>query len=210
MNISVIGGGGFAGEVIDALLASTASASIKIVGVFDDDTRLSGGPVHGCAYGGTIEDFIRTTPPKSNYVWAIGDNSTRQRLAAIFDQHGKVAVSVIHARAAICSSVLIGSGTYVGAFAFVGPRSRIGMHAIVNVGTSVGHDAAVGDFAQLCPGVRISGFCRVGIGAFLGSNSALAPGVVMGDSAKLAACSYAHREVPANTLALGVPARVVL
>ena len=210
MKISVIGGGGFAGEVIDALLAGTAPSAIKIVGVFDDDTRLSGGLVHGFAYGGKTQDFIERTPPQSKYVLAIGDNSKRQRLAALFDQHEKVAISVIHAQASVSHWATVSAGAYVGAFAFVGPRSSIGMHAIVNVGSSVGHGATVGDFSQLCPGVRISGSCRVGIGAFLGSNSVLGPGATMGDWAKLGACSYAHRAVPSARLAVGVPARVVL
>ena len=210
MKLSVIGGGGFAGEVIDALLACSESAPVEIVGVFDDDTRFRVGLVHGFPYGGTIADFIENTPPQSNYVWAIGNNETRERLAIEFGKHKKIALPVVHPQSFVSPRAMISAGAYVGAFAFVGPRSSIGSHAIVNVSASVGHDVKIGDFAQLCPGVRVSGFCEIGVGAFMGSNAVLGPGGKMGDHAILGACSYAHRVVPAGKLAVGVPAKVVL
>jgi acetyltransferase EpsM len=157
-----------------------------------------------------MQDFIDNTPENSHYVWAIGDNAARERLASEFVKAKKHTVTVIHPSAAVCRHTEIGAGCYVAAFSFVGPRSVIGQHTIVNVGVSVGHDARIGDFAHLCPGVRVSGFCKVGRGAFLGSNSVLGPGRNMGDYSKLGACSFAFRDVPKESLALGVPAKVVL
>jgi sugar O-acyltransferase (sialic acid O-acetyltransferase NeuD family) len=210
MKVYVIGGGGLAGEVIDALCAHPASSKIEIAGVFDDDARWGAGLVHGFSYKGTLRDFIDNTPENSHYVWGIGDNATREQLASVFANANKQAVTVIHPSAAVCRHTEISAGCYVAALSFVGPGSVIGGHSIVNVGASVGHNARIGDFAQLCPGVRVSGFCQIGRGAFLGSNSVLQPGRIMGDYSKLGACSFAHRDVPKGSLAIGVPAKVVL
>jgi sugar O-acyltransferase (sialic acid O-acetyltransferase NeuD family) len=210
MRVYVIGGGGLAGEVIDALCAQPASAGIEIAGVFDDDTRLGSGLVHGFPYKGVLLDFIENTPKNTHYVWGIGDNAVRERLASEFAKANNQAVTVIHPSAAVCRHTEISAGCYVAAFSFVGPGSVIRAHSIVNVGASVGHNARIGDFAQLCPGVRVSGFCQVGRGAFLGSNSVLAPGRTMGDYSQLGACSFAHRDLPKGSLAVGVPAAVVL
>jgi sugar O-acyltransferase (sialic acid O-acetyltransferase NeuD family) len=210
MKVYVIGGGGLAGEVIDALCAHPASAGIEIAGIFDDDTRRGAGLVHGFPYKGILLDFIKDTAENSHYVWGIGDNAARERLACEFAKANKQPVTVIHPSAAVCRHTEIQAGCYVAAFSFVGPGSVIRAHSIVNVGASVGHNARIGDFAQLCPGVRVSGFCQVGRGAFLGSNSVLGPGRVMGDYSKLGACSFAFRDVPKGNLAVGVPAKVVL
>lgn len=210
MKVHIIGGSGLAGEVIDALAVQPASSGIEIAGVFDDDTRLGTGLVHGFLYKGIMLDFIERFPEALQYVWAIGDNRVRERLARDFTNAGKQAVSVIHPLASVSCHAEIGVGCYIAAFCFVGPGAAIGAHTIVNVGASVGHNARIGDFAQLCPGVRVSGFCQIGRGAFLGSNSTLAPGKSMGDYSKLGACSFGHRDVPQRALAVGVPAQVVL
>jgi acetyltransferase EpsM len=207
MNLFVIGGGGFAGEVIDALRAAP-SEKMTIQGLYDDDTRLKGEP-HGAKYCGTIAEFISDTPRGTNYIFAIGDNLVRNRLAEEFDRASKVPVSVIHPASSVSARADIGPGAYVAAFAFVGPRAQLGRHVIVNVGASVGHDAVLGDFGQLCPGVRVSGYCQVGRGAFLGSNAVVAPRVKVGPWAKLSAGSFANRDVPEKLFAIGVPAKVI-
>ena len=48
----------------------------------------------------------------------------------------------------------------------------------------------------------------IGDGAWLGSRAVVLPGVRIGDGAIVAAGAVVNRDVPANTLAAGVPARV--
>lgn len=49
----------------------------------------------------------------------------------------------------------------------------------------------------------------VGNGVWIGARSLILPGVTVGDGAIVAAGSVVHRDVPANTLVGGVPARAV-
>ena len=200
--ISIIGAGGFAAEVLEA-----AELSGWVVrDLYDDDTEAHGREVMGKKCVGDIDKFI--AQPPSHYIFAIGNNKVRHALAQRLDAAGHQAGRVIHPSADVSRTAVIHEGAYVGATSFVGPQVSVGQHAIVNVASSIGHDAVIGDFAQICPGVRISGFGQLGVGAFVGSNAVVAPGVTLGEWSKLGASSFACRDVPASKLAIGVPARI--
>jgi acetyltransferase EpsM len=204
MDIYMIGGGGFSFEVLEAF--GEAYPDRRIAGVFDDDTRLQGKTSSGIPYLGTVSEFISNTPPNSAYIIAIGDNEIRETLDQRFSSEGKIAVTVVHPTASVSPSAVFLDGVYVAAFAFVGPKVRLGRHAIVNVGASLGHDCVLEDYVQVCPGARISGFAQIGRGAFLASNSVVPPSGKIGEYARLAANSFAPRVLPARRLAIGVPA----
>ena len=183
---------------------------MQLGGVYDDDTRFVGAQIGGLPWLGTVGDFLERATPDSRYFIGIGNNAARERIANDCQKISPHAVTIVHPTSAVSPSAEIHEGTYVAAFSFVGPNSRIGRHAIVNVGVSIGHDAVIEDFAHLCPGVRVSGYCQIGKKSFLGSNAVVAPSVRMGAEARLGAASFAHRNVPDGRLALGCPARVVL
>jgi sugar O-acyltransferase (sialic acid O-acetyltransferase NeuD family) len=199
----VLGAGGFAAEVIEA----AELAGWVVTGLYDDTPEALGRRILGRTCLGTLAEFMRA--PKTGFVFAIGNNEARQKLGAEIEWHGHESSAVIHPSAVVSRSAIIMPGAFVGATAFVGPQAKIGHHAIVNVGSSVGHDAVLGDFSQLCPGARVSGFSVLEVGAFMGSNAVLGPRGRMESWSKLGASSFVPRVVPAHSLAVGVPARVV-
>jgi carbonic anhydrase/acetyltransferase-like protein (isoleucine patch superfamily) len=90
----------------------------------------------------------------------------------------------------------------------VGERSNLQdgvvMHADTGVRNDVGHDVTVGHGAIL-HGTRVGDFALVGIGAILLAHSVVGEGAIVA-----AGCVVPERfEVPAWSLAVGVPARVV-
>lgn len=50
---------------------------------------------------------------------------------------------------------------------------------------------------------------RIGDGCFVGINAVILPGVTIGDRAMIGANSVVTKDVPANSMAAGVPARIV-
>ena len=199
----ILGAGGFAAEVIEA----AEIAGWVVTGLYDDAPDALGRKILGHTCLGTLVDFTRAS--KTSFVFAIGNNEVRQKVAAEMELHGHEPTTVIHPSAVVSRSAIVMPGAFVGATAFVGPQARIGRHVIVNVGSSIGHDAFVGDFSQLCPGARVSGLSVLEVGAFMGSNAVLGPGGRMEQWSKLGSSSFAPRLVPAHSLAVGVPARVV-
>lgn len=156
-----------------------------------------------------------TDMPVGDYftVVALGDNSQRSRVVKeIRDYQGNVKltfVNLIHPRAVISISALIGKGTVVMAGAVVNPYCQVGEHAIINTGCVIDHDCIMKDFSSVAPGavlggnVRIMEHSAVSIGAVCRHNIEISAHSVVG------ANSYVNKNVPENSVVYGIPAKVV-
>ncbi|GCF10873.1 bifunctional protein GlmU [Dictyobacter arantiisoli] len=95
-------------------------------------------------------------------------------------------------------------------------------NSYVGEGSDVHHfsylgDATVGDHVNIGAGTITSNYngltkqkyrTTIGSGAFIGCDSVLIPPVTIGDHAMTGASSLVNKDIPAHTLAYGVPARV--
>jgi maltose O-acetyltransferase len=91
----------------------------------------------------------------------------------------------------------------------------LGAHVAIGDRTYIGHDVTlltvdheIASGKQRC-GEPQAGPVTIGSGAWLGSKVVVLPGVTIGDGAVVAAGAVVTRDVPANTLVGGVPARVL-
>jgi len=110
-----------------------------------------------------------------------------------------------------CTKITIGTFTLVsgslhcdvGAPIRIGDRVRIGHDvSLLTVDHNVGPE-------EMRSGTRKFGPIEIGDGAWLASRVTVLPGVRIGAGAIVAAGSVVTRDVPDNTLVVGVPARVV-
>jgi hypothetical protein len=107
----------------------------------------------------------------------------------------------------IANSTRLGDGTYVGAGCVIGAAGLLGDHVFVNRAANIGHHAIIDDYATIGPGVTIAGHVRIGEGAIVGAGSTILPGVAIGAGAVVAAGSVVRRDVAADTVVAGAPAR---
>jgi UDP-perosamine 4-acetyltransferase len=203
MTIYVFGAGGHAKVVLGALHEGGKLGEVE--GIFDDAPLTWGARVRGIRVIGALEE-AHLVPAKRG-VLAIGDNRARQGLAARFPDWEWI--TVIHPRAHVDSSAVIGPGTVVFAGAVVQPEVRIGAHGIVNTGSIVDHDCRVGDFVHLAPGVNLAGNVCVGEGALVGVGASVTPGACVGAWAVIGAGSVVLDDIPAGVTAVGTPARLL-
>lgn len=71
------------------------------------------------------------------------------------------------------------------------------------------HDGGVGVFRKKYPGINVFGRIKIGNNVFIGSNTIFLPGVTIGDNIVIGAGSIVTRDIPSNSVAVGVPAKVI-
>ncbi|MFN8486160.1 MAG: acyltransferase [Caldilineaceae bacterium] len=85
---------------------------------------------------------------------------------------------------------------------------KLGDHVTVTGGVRfITHDGGVWVFREAHPDIDCVAPIVVGNNVFLGMNVLILPGVTIGDNCVIGAGAVVTRSIPANTVAVGVPAR---
>ena len=195
--IILIGGGGHAKVVFDALRESDA----PVIGFVDDSAQ--------CALSGVIERLgpIDGVDREHPVIVAIGDVATRRRVLGQVDGV-RVAGPVIHPSAVVSPSASLGDGVFIGPGAIVNADARIDAHAIINSGSIVEHDCRVGRNTHIAPGCVLGGGAVVGDDTLVGLGSRVLPGVKIGSGCVVGAGAVLTESVESSVTVVGVPGRV--
>lgn len=96
----------------------------------------------------------------------------------------------------------LGTRTDIGAFTYINARYGVTIEDEVQVGShcSIYSVSTIDD--KQAP-VVLKQNCRIG------SHSTVMPGVTIGENAVIGAHSFVTKDIPANTIAYGVPAKVI-
>jgi acetyltransferase EpsM len=139
---------------------------------------------------------------------AFGNCAGRLETADAARSQGFTLASAIHPSTIIAGGVTIGPGTVVAAGVVINPAARIGANVIINTSASVDHECVIGDGVHVCPGVRLAGGVDVGRGAWVGIGSTVIDKVRIGAGAIIGAGSVVVSDIPPDSLAYGVPAKI--
>lgn len=201
--VVVLGAGGHAKVVIELLRAG----GHEVFGVLDAD------PTPRAVVGAqVIGDDSKLDELKAQGVArafiAIGDNGLRLRLGRKAQKAGFELVNAISPAACVSPSARLGVGIAIMAGAVINAETDLGDLAIINTGAVVDHDGIIGEAAHIAPGCALAGDVTVGQRAFLGVGTSVIPGRRIGDDVVIGAGACVVHDIPAGTLAMGVPARV--
>lgn len=169
----VVGAGGHGRSVAEAVLASS---QFQLVGFLDDEfPRLS--KVWDFPVLGRIAEFTRFRSYAESVVVAIGKNELREGLSAQLRIAGFDLATIIHPRAFVAPSAILGVGSVIMAGAIVGTEAQLGEGVIVNYGAVVDHHCRVENFGHLGVNASMAGGSVLGKGAWMQVGSALGYGV---------------------------------
>jgi sugar O-acyltransferase (sialic acid O-acetyltransferase NeuD family) len=199
--IHLIGAGGHAKVVLDALLAG--GTELSAIRIRDGRTEMQGRDLLGV----TIDtpELGPVLAGQDIHV-AIGAVGARVALLGQAKELGARPLTVIHPSARISSFAGVSGGSFVAALAIIGPSARIGPGVIVNHGAIIDHDCVVGDHCHIAPNASLGGGVSIGHRVLIGAGAVVLPGVRIGDDAIIGAGAVVTRDVPDRAEWVGVPA----
>ena len=206
--IIVIGAGGHAKVVIDALLREGRD----IIGITDADPARNGDKLLGVPIIGDdamLDNYKSSAIDLALGIGSVQAKSPRQKIFADFKALRFDFATVIHPSAIIGHEVNIGEGAQILPGAIINSGTNIRIGSIVNTGACVDHDCDIGEFAHIAPGATLSGNIKIGDGAHVGTGASIIQGISVGAHALVAAGATVVRDVNDNERVAGVPAKPI-
>lgn len=189
----VLGGGGHAKVVIDALTASGASLAGLIDPRLEIGTLMLGVPVIGG------DEWMQKLDPQSvqlaNGVGATVKSRVNRKLFDLWSAQGFSFATVVHPSAVVGAEVDLAPGCQIMAGAILQPHAKIGVGTVINTSVSIDHDCVVGAHCFVAPSVTLCGGASIGEGVFVGAGATLLPGVKVGNNALIAAGAVVDTDV---------------
>jgi sugar O-acyltransferase (sialic acid O-acetyltransferase NeuD family) len=207
----LVGASGFAREAAEAVRAVNAEAPTwDLLGYVDDNPALVGTEISGVPIVGPIDAVhdhpdaavVLCTGRPDNYV-------SRPLIAERLGLDDERYATIVHPTTTVGTTCRVGAGTVLLAHVDLTADVVIGRHVAVMPQVVITHDVVVDDYATIASGVRLGGSCHVGEAAYIGSGACLREGLTVGARAMVGMGAVVTRDVPAERLWFGSPARDV-
>lgn len=195
--MNIYGASGHAKVIIDLV----QSRMEEIHQILDDNRAITG------IYNYSVIHDITPDVLRRKTIIAVGDNSTRRKIAEKFE--GKFFRGISHATAVVDETVELGNGTVVMANAAINADTIIGEHCILNTGCIIEHDCVLEDFVHVSPGAVLAGGVRVGEGSHLGIGALVIPGKKIGKWCTIGAGAVIIDDVQDYATVVGNPGKVI-
>ena len=193
----IIGSGGHAGQVIDAVEMNN---EYEIVGLIDDFLQV-GIMKHNYPIIGKIVD-IENKLHRFDYAFiAIGDNNERKRIHDLYPNLNYI--KVIHPSAIVSKRAIVFSGSYIGAGAVLANNTLVDKQSIVNTNASLDHDSVLGKFSSLNPNCATGGNVTILEQTSIGMGTNIRNGVTVGSNCLIGMGSTITKDVPNGTKTKG-------
>ena len=201
-DIIIIGGGGFAKEVI--WLANDCNRRVR--GVLDDNSDTHQSSIQGAIVLGGISSW--TEYNDCEFVIAIGSPRTRSKVYNKMIEQGKPNfTTLIHPSVSYSNTVIFGQGVIVCAGTILTVDVNVGDHNILNLNVTVGHECIFDAFVTVAPMAAISGNVSLFECVEVGTAAVVRQGLSIGKGSMLGMGGVLTKNVPELFIFAGNPAK---
>lgn len=196
----VFGGGGHAKAIMDMLRQIGGYA---IAGIVDDKlppgTQVLGIPVLGrrAILPALTRQGVRLA---ANGVGGILDIGVRVKIFELLEAAGFELPALVHPRATVEPSAVVGEGVQVFANAYVGSEAVLHPKCMVNTNAVISHDCVIGAYTHIAPGALLAGHVHVGERTLVGMGVTTAVGVRIGAGVRIGNGAILLADVPDRTI----------
>ena len=163
------------------------------------------------------DDFmVEGTMPISQFdptLWvmmvAVSNPSERENIVNRLPKETKY-FHFIHPTALLMNkNIVIGEGTFIGAYSIITTSVKIGKHSILNRGNQIGHDCSIGNYLSMMPGAIISGDVKLGDRVFMGTNSTIIEKKFVSSDVIIGASGVVTKNINSSGTYVGVPVKKI-
>lgn len=212
MAVVVLGAGGNSLAIVDAIeeinRRTDGSQRYKLLGFLDDIPANQGKSILGYPVLGRIDQAPQFT--ECQFINGIASESSYTKKPEIVSRSGVPRdrfASIVHPGAIVARTAQVGKGTSIMANSVICPEAVIGDHVIILQNTVVNHHSTIADYVTLSSGITILGYIKVEDSAFIGGGASIRPYVTVGARAMVGMGAVVVKDVPADGLVAGNPAR---
>jgi len=199
----ILGAGGHGAVTLDAALSMSCWDAIHFL---DDDAQKTAICEHYKVLG-KIEVLAQHYEPDTEVIIGIGNNHIRSDLKQTFLRHDYVLATVCHQTSVISRFSKIEAGSVVFAYAVVNPRVLIKEGCIINTSAVIEHDCKLEPYVHVAPNATLCGNVNVGALSWIGAGAIVRENITIGENVIVGAGAVVVKDIPSNTVVVGIPAR---
>lgn len=204
----IYGAGGLGREVKSML--PYVQEKFNLIGFLDDGLK-GKDDVDGIPVLGGLQ-WLEKRSDAISLIIAIGNPRIKATIHRQLEKHKHIHFpNLIHHQAHLqdMERITIGEGTVIGAGVIITTAVILGTHVLLNLNVTVGHDTVIGNFTSIMPGVNVAGNVTLGHEVMVGSGANIINNIKIGNFSTIGAGSVVNHDIPAASIAAGVPARVI-
>lgn len=155
------------------------------------------------------DDDTYIIEPDDVFICAIGTVDVKVKSVKKLLSKGAEFITLIHKTAHIYQNAKIGIGCIIQPNVTIASEAKVGEHTMIQNYAVVGHDTSIGDFCRLDCMVMCVGGTIIKDCVTIHTSAVINHNVVIGQHAKIGACSFVIKNVLDNQTVFGVPARIL-
>lgn len=206
---SVIIGAGTYGEVY---LSYLQEIGVDVVGFLDDDIKYANQSVRGVPVIGPISklDTIKYTDSVQAVYCPLGNNVLRVRFLKKARELGYKTPNYVHPSVIISPNVSLGEGVYILLGTTIMPHTVVKDFVMISMGVHLAHHCVLDEGVFLSTGCNFGASIHARQYAYCGIGSTVMTGIhELGENCLVGAGSVVIKDVPAQAVVAGVPAKVL-